>query len=38
MALFTEAYEITLQHEGGYSNDSDDVGGETYKGVSRRYH
>ncbi|KKK95897.1 hypothetical protein LCGC14_2668180 [marine sediment metagenome] len=38
MALFPEAYEITMGHEGGYSNDSDDVGGETYRGVSRKYH
>lgn len=38
MASFKEAYKITLGHEGGYSNDPDDVGGETYKGVARRYH
>ena len=38
MAIFNEAYEITLNHEGGYSNDPDDVGGETYKGISRKYH
>jgi lysozyme family protein len=38
MAMFNEAYEITLQHEGFYSNDVDDVGGETYKGISRKYH
>lgn len=38
MAMFNEAYEITLSHEGGYSNDSDDAGGETYKGISRKYH
>lgn len=38
MAIFNEAYEITLNHEGGYSNDPDDAGGETYKGVSRKYH
>ena len=37
MANFNEAYNITLKHEGGYSNDSDDAGGETYKGISRRY-
>ncbi len=38
MADFNKAYSITLSHEGGYSNDSDDVGGETYKGIARRYH
>jgi lysozyme family protein len=38
MALFLEAYEITLKHEGGYDNDPDDVGGETYKGVARDYY
>jgi len=27
-----------LGHEGGYSNDPDDVGGETYKGIARNYH
>lgn len=37
MVDFNEAYNITLSHEGGYSNDSDDSGGETYKGISRRY-
>jgi len=38
MANFNEAYLKTLNFEGGYSNDSDDVGGETYKGVARNYH
>jgi len=38
MANFNEAYNITLGHEGSYDNDPDDVGGETYKGVARRYH
>lgn len=37
MANFLEAYKITLGHEGGYANDPDDVGGETYKGISRKY-
>lgn len=37
MANFVEAYNITLGHEGGYANDPDDVGGETYKGISRAY-
>jgi len=38
MANFNKSYEITLGHEGGYSNDPVDVGGETYKGISRKYH
>lgn len=38
MANFDEAYDITLDHEGGYTNDPVDVGGETYKGVARRYY
>lgn len=37
MANFFEAYNITLKHEGGYGNDPDDVGGETYRGIARRY-
>jgi lysozyme family protein len=35
MADFEVAYKITLGHEGGYSNDPDDKGGETYKGIAR---
>ncbi len=35
---FDEAYKRTCQNEGGYVNDPDDPGGETYKGISRRYH
>jgi len=27
-----------MGHEGGYNNDPDDVGGETYKGIARNYH
>lgn len=37
MASFKEAYEKTMGHEGGYVNDPTDAGGETYKGVSRKY-
>ena len=37
MSYFLDAYAITMSHEGGYCNDPDDVGGETYKGVSRVY-
>ncbi len=38
MADFNKAFIITLGHEGGYSNDPDDAGGETYRGIARRYH
>lgn len=38
MADFKKAFSITLGHEGGYSNDPDDAGGETYKGVARKFH
>jgi len=37
MADFGEAYDKTMGHEGGYVNDPDDAGGETYKGISRVY-
>ena len=37
MSYFEDAYNITMSHEGGYVNDTDDVGGETYKGISRKY-
>lgn len=35
MGNFDIAYNITLGHEGGYCNDPDDAGGETYKGIAR---
>ena len=38
MADFRTAYYLTMGHEGGYNNDPDDVGGETYKGIARNYH
>jgi len=37
MANFKEAFDITMGHEGGYTHDPDDVGGETYRGIARRY-
>lgn len=37
MSYFDVAYEKTMGHEGGYVNDPDDAGGETYKGISRKY-
>ena len=38
MADFNEAFDKTMGHEGGYVNDPDDAGGETYRGIARRYH
>ena len=38
MADFNEAFDITMGHEGGYTNDSHDAGGETYRGIARNYH
>ncbi|MDP4270455.1 MAG: glycosyl hydrolase 108 family protein [Bacteroidota bacterium] len=38
MAEFKIALQKTLLHEGGYINDPDDLGGETYKGISRAAH
>ncbi|MBW8190362.1 hypothetical protein K0504_04875 [Neiella marina] len=35
MANFKLAVEHTLKAEGGYVNDPDDPGGETYKGIAR---
>jgi len=37
MADFDKAYFKTMGHEGGYVNDPDDAGGETYMGISRQY-
>lgn len=36
MAEFYRAYKKLEVAEGGYVNDPDDAGGETYKGVSRK--
>lgn len=36
MADFNKAYKKVAVAEGGYVNDPDDAGGETYKGVSRK--
>jgi lysozyme family protein len=38
MAKFKISFQKTLAHEGGYVNDSDDLGKETYKGISRASH
>ena len=37
VANFNEAYDITMKNEGGWGDDSADAGGETYKGIARRY-
>lgn len=34
---FDKAFEIVIGFEGGYSNDSNDPGGETKHGISKRY-
>ncbi len=38
MAEFLDAYYKTNQIEGGYANDPDDKGGETYRGIARKFH
>lgn len=38
MANFLEAHKIVMKNEGGYANDPDDRGGETYKGIARNMH
>jgi lysozyme family protein len=38
MANYQKALEKVLVSEGGYSNDPEDPGKETYCGISRRYH
>lgn len=37
MANFDDAYRLLQNKEGGYVHDVDDSGGETYRGISRRY-
>lgn len=38
MAQFEPAFRRTLEFEGGYANNPNDQGGETYKGIARRHH
>src|SRR6476661_2857461 len=38
MADFKIAYAKTAVVEGGYANDKDDSGGETWKGIARNFH
>ena len=35
---FLKCLVVILKHEGGYVNDTDDLGGETYRGVARKLH
>jgi lysozyme family protein len=35
---FIKAYAITLSHEGLYANHPNDKGGETFKGIARKFH
>lgn len=37
MANFINAFQITMGNEGGYANNPNDSGGETYAGVARNY-
>lgn len=37
MATFDISFNKTSGHEGGYANDSDDRGGETYRGIARKF-
>lgn len=37
-AIFKPAFEATMRSEGGYGNDPQDPGGETYRGVARKFH
>lgn len=38
MADFERALQRTLAHEGGYVKDAHDPGGETYRGIARRFY
>ncbi|HBL73828.1 MAG: hypothetical protein A2W90_14645 [Bacteroidetes bacterium GWF2_42_66] len=37
MADFLTAYQTTMAHEGSYSNDPRDRGGETWRGIARNF-
>jgi len=38
MAQFSISYRKTSGHEGGYADNSNDRGGETYRGIARKRH
>jgi len=37
MATFEQAFQITMGNEGGYSDNPNDRGGETWKGIARNF-
>ena len=37
MANFQPAFDITMENEGGYANNPNDSGGETWRGIARNY-
>lgn len=37
MADFNRSYAVVRENEGGYANNRNDRGGETYKGIARKY-
>jgi lysozyme family protein len=37
MAKFKQAFAKLIKNEGGWVNDPDDSGGETYRGIARKY-
>ena len=37
MAIFEPAFKLLILHEGGYANNKNDIGGETYRGIARNY-
>lgn len=37
MAQFNPAFQITMGNEGGYANNPNDRGGETYKGIAKKF-
>ena len=38
LTTFNEIIEVVLQHEGGYVNDPNDLGGETNWGITKRFY
>ena len=38
LTTFNEIIEVVLEHEGGYVNDPDDLGGETNFGITKRFY
>ena len=38
MGRFEDAFQVVMGDEGGYGNNPNDRGGETYRGISRAFH